>query len=136
MKIAMTAALLAAFCLPISVSAQAYPQQPVTQAPGGRGNSGEHAYKRWMKRLSSIGLSSQQQQQVQSVLGQYAQQHPAGSPRDPQGAHALRDQIYSILSPQQQAQLQANMQAQRAARQANHQQMQQQQLPPGQPPTR
>lgn len=128
----MTAALLAALCLPISVSAQVY-QQPVPQAQGQHGSPGEHASKRWMKRLSAVGLSGQQQQQVQNLLGQYAQQHPAGSPRDPQAAHALRDQIYGILSPAQQTQLRAAMQAQRAARMARRQQTQ---PPPAQPPTR
>lgn len=131
MKIATLAAMLAALSLPIAVSAQVAPQ-PGVAAPNQRG-SGERTYDRWMKRLSAIGLSAQQQQQVQNVLGQYGQQHPPGSPRDPQAAHALRDQIFSILTPDQQGRLRAEMQAMRAQRQQRREQQQQQQ-PQQQPP--
>ncbi len=134
MNIAPLAALLAALSLPMAASAQVV-QQPPLQAQT-QHNTGASQYKHWMKRLAPLNLSSQQQQQAQSMLGQFAQQHPAGSPRDPQGTHALRAQIFAILSPAQQVQLQAEMKAQheremqhRAMRQ---QQMQQQQIQPPQ----
>jgi phage gpG-like protein len=71
-----------------------------------------------MRRLSGINLSQQQQQAVQGALSQYAAQHPAGSPKDPQAAHALRSQIYAILTPDQQSQLHAQMQAEKQQRRA------------------
>jgi hypothetical protein len=71
-----------------------------------------------MRRLSGINLSQQQQQAVQSALSTYAAQHPAGSPKDPQATHALRSQIESILTPDQQSQLRAQMQAMKQQRRA------------------
>lgn len=131
MKIAFLAALLAALSLPISASAQVAQPAPAQMQRG----SGPAVYHHWMKRLSTLNLSVQQQQQVQNVLGQYASQHPVGSAPDPQGRHALRDQIYSILSPAQQAQLHAEMQAQRARHmQRMEEQQQQQPVQPANPP--
>jgi len=135
MKIVFVAAIIAALGLPIAVSAQmAAPPIPAAQ---GQRNPGAGTYNRWMKRLSPIGLSAQQQQQVQNILGQYAQQHPAGSPRDPQGSHALRAQIFAVLTPDQQARLQQELQQLRAEHRARRLQMEQQQgqVPqPGQAP--
>lgn len=128
MKIVFVAATIAALALPIAASAQAVPPSAAVQ---GQRSPGDRTYNRWMKRLSPIGLSAQQQQQVQNILGQYAQQHPLGSPRDPQGAHALRDQIFSVLSQDQQARLQQELQQLRAEHRARRLQMQQQgQAPP------
>jgi Spy/CpxP family protein refolding chaperone len=131
MKIAILAALLAALSLPLATSAQVV-QQPPIQGQGQQRGGGASVYNHWMKRLNGLNLSAQQQQQIQSTLGQYAQQHPAGSQRDPQGAHALRAQIFSILSPDQQAQLHAQMKAMRAQR-AQRRSMEQQQQPQGPP---
>jgi len=83
MKFASLAVLLVALALPVAVSAQVVQQQPV-QAQGQRGPATAQ-YQRWTKRLAGINLSSQQQQQVQSLLDQFAAQHPAGSPRDKAG---------------------------------------------------
>src|SRR5580700_1019144 len=109
MKFASLAVLLVALALPVAVSAQVVQQQPV-QAQGQRGPATAQ-YQRWTKRLAGINLSSQQQQQVQSLLDQFAAQHPAGSPRDKAGSHALGQQIFGVLNPQQQAQLHQNIQA-------------------------
>ncbi|HKU81615.1 MAG TPA: hypothetical protein VJP76_05550 [Candidatus Tumulicola sp.] len=126
MKIVLVAATIAALSLPIAASAQVAAPPPAA-AVQGQHSPGERTYNRWMKRLSPIGLSAQQQQQVENVLGQYAQQHPMGSPRDPQGTHALHDQIFSILTPDQQARLQQELQQLRAEHRARRQQMEQQQ---------
>jgi Spy/CpxP family protein refolding chaperone len=135
MKIATLAALIAALALPIGASAQVAPQPPPGQ--GQQSSPGQRQYQHWMRRLSGINLSQQQQQAVQSALSAYAAQHPAGSPKDPQAAHALRSQIESILTPDQQNQLRAQMQAmkqQRRAMQAGQQGQPQGQYPQGQYP--
>jgi Spy/CpxP family protein refolding chaperone len=128
MKIAILAAFIAAVSLPAAASAQVV-GQPVMQGQGQRA-PGAHAYNRWMKRLQPIGLSAQQMQQVQNVLGQYAQQHPEGSPKDPQASHALRAQIFGILTPDQQARLQQEMRTMKMERRARRDQEQPQQAPP------
>jgi hypothetical protein len=155
MKLFSIAALLAAFSLPLAVSAQQVQQPNYPQAGSPQAGAPQvapaprHHGNRWMRLMSTLNLSPDQQQQVQNAIGQWAQSHPAGSPRDPQGARALRQQIFGILSPQQQAQLQQEiMQARQAHQQRmqQRQQMQQQQQmqpqqgqapPPGaQPPSR
>lgn len=137
MKFAILAALIAAFSLPAAASAQV--AQPVMQGQGQRA-PGARLYNRWMKRLQPIGLSAQQMQQVQNILGQYAQQHPEGSPKDPQASHALRDQIFGMLTPDQQSRLKEEMRTLKMERRARKQQTQpQEQAEPqeqGQPPAR
>lgn len=131
MKIVFVAATIAALSLPIAASAQVVAPPPA--AAQGQRSPGERTFNRWMKRLSPIGLSAQQQQQVQNILGQYAQQHPLGSPRDPQASHALRDQIFAVLTPDQQGRLQQELRQLRAEHRARRAQMEQQQ-PQGQAP--
>lgn len=110
MKLLSMAVLLAATFLPLAASAQQV-QQPLPQgAPvNGQQHGPSRGYDRWMHRLSGLNLSSQQQAQVQSVLGQYYQSHPAGAPREKGASKALRQQIFSTLTPQQQAQLRQEM---------------------------
>ena len=127
MKIASIAALLAALTVPVAVSAQ------VTQAPvqsQQQTNQAAREYHRWTKRLAGINLSSQQQQQVQHLLDQFAAAHPAGSPRDRQGARALHEQIRGILTPAQQQQFQQQMQAHKAQEQQRHAEQGSQPQPP------
>lgn len=110
MKIASLAVFLAALSLPIAVSAQVT-QQPPAQSQTGQHDQAATQYHRWTKRLAGINLSSGQQQQVQHLLDQFATAHPPGSPRDQAGTHALRDQIFAVLNPSQQAQLRQNIKA-------------------------
>jgi hypothetical protein len=136
MKILSLAASLAlAFSLPLAASAQtvAPPYGSQVQA---HHDPGKATYSHWMKRLNGVNLSGDQQQHIQSLLGQYAQQHPVGSPRDPQAAHALRDQIFGVLNSQQQEQVRQNMHAMKAqAKQRRLERMQQQGQPqPATPP--
>jgi hypothetical protein len=132
MKIAPLAALIAALALPIGVSAQVVQQPPVqTQR---QYNQAAVQYKHWTKRLAGINLSTQQQQQVQHLLDQFAAQHPAGSPRDKSGIHVLRDQIFAVLNPQQQAQLHQQMEALKAQQMQRRMQEQGQGQPQQQPP--
>ncbi len=132
MKIASLAALLAALALPIGASAQVYPQQQPAPVQGQQQSAGSKQYKHWMKRLSGLNLSQQQMQQAQNFLSQFASQHPAGSPKDPQANHALRDQIYSILTPDQMNQLRAEKKAMHQQREAAQGQNPQMQNPQGQ----
>jgi Spy/CpxP family protein refolding chaperone len=131
MKIASLAALLAALVLPIGVSAQVVAPQPAP-IQGQQKSPGQRQYQRWTRMLSSLNLNQQQQQQVQNALSQYASQHPAGSPKDPQANHALRQQIYSILTPDQQTQLRSEIRAHHQQEKAMK--AQQGQYPQGQPP--
>ena len=132
MKLLSIAALLAALT-PLAASAQqaqqpypAPPQQQMTAAPGPQGQN--RFYDRWSRLLGGLNLSGQQQQQIQGILDSYSQSHPAGSPRDPQGRRALMQQVYGVLTPQQQGQLRQTILAQRAQRlQQQLQRIQQQQ---------
>jgi opacity protein-like surface antigen len=127
MKIALVAAMLAALSMPIAVSAQV--TQPPVQGQQ-QTSQAAHEYHRWTKRLAGINLSSQQQQQVQHLLDDFAARHPAGSPRDSEGARVLHEQILGVLTPQQQAQYQQEIQARRAQEQQRRPQQQVQPAPP------
>ena len=135
MKILTLAALLAALTMPIAVSAQvAQPPVPAQAYPTRtQTTQATHEYHRWTKRLAGINLNAQQQQQVQHLLDQFASTHPAGSPRDSAGARALRQQILSVLTPQQQQQYEQEMQAIKARHQQQHMQQMQPQGAPVQP---
>jgi hypothetical protein len=103
------AAFVAALAMPLGASAQ---QGQTT------GGSGHHATTtpshaklshRWQKRLGSLNLSSDQQQRVQSLIDRYSQDHPEGSPRDPQASRELRKQIMGVMSSDQQNQYRQQM---------------------------
>jgi Spy/CpxP family protein refolding chaperone len=120
MKLLIPAALAAVLSLPLAAGAQQSDQpvaQPQAGAPAPKTNA--HIYRRWSRLLSGMNLTNQQHDQIQNLLDQYAQAHPAGSAPDHQGMHALRQQIFSILTPDQQTQLRQqihSMQVQEAQR--------------------
>ena len=58
-------------------------------------------YDRMMRRFGALGLSPQQQGQMQSLIGQFSQTHPAGSPLDTEAMHQLHRSILQVLTPQQ-----------------------------------
>lgn len=131
MKLIVLAALTAALSLPVAVSAQQAPPQPaMQQAPAGTQQATPKIYRRWSRLLNGVNLSNQQHEQIQSLLDQYAQAHPAGSQRVHGAARQLHEQIFGILNQQQQAQVQQNMQQMRAQHQQRRQQMQQQNTAP------
>jgi Spy/CpxP family protein refolding chaperone len=133
MKLIALAALAAALSLPVAVSAQQAPQYPsTTQAPAGT-QPLPKVYKRWSRLLGNVNLSDQQHQQIQNLLDQYSQAHPAGSQRDPQAARQLRDSIFGVLTPDQQTQVRQTMQTLRAQRHQRRQQLRQQQPEQGYP---
>jgi Spy/CpxP family protein refolding chaperone len=135
----MVGVLAAVLALPLAVSAQqTQPPPPPAQAQGPVTPNESVMQHRWAKHLGGLNLSSQQQQQIQSIVHQYSQAHPAGSPRDPQGARDVRRQIMGVLSPDQQNQFHQQMQARRAQMRQRREQMEQsggqQGPPPGQQP--
>ncbi len=128
MKLIVLTALAAALCLPVAVSAQqAPPESAVQQAPAGTQQATPKVYRRWSRLLNGVNLSNQQHDQIQSVLDQYAQAHPAGSQHVPGAARQLHDQIFGILTQQQQTQVQQNVQQMRTEQRQRRQQKQQQQ---------
>lgn len=58
-------------------------------------------YDRAMRRYASLGLSPQQQGQIQALIAQYSQAHPAGTPLDEEATHELHRSILRVLTPQQ-----------------------------------
>lgn len=62
-----------------------------------------------MRRFDALNLSADQKARIQTIMQQFRQAHPPGSPRDPQAMASLRDQIKAVLTPQQQQQLEQQM---------------------------
>jgi Spy/CpxP family protein refolding chaperone len=127
MKINLLAAgvFVAALAMPLGVCAQQ------NQAPGAyAGNratpSQAKMQHRWAKRFGSLNLSGDQQQRIQSLINQYSQSHPEGSPRDPGAARDFRRQLMGVLTPDQQTQFRQEQRARRAQMQQRRGQMQQQ----------
>jgi Spy/CpxP family protein refolding chaperone len=129
MKLFALAALAAALSLPVVASAQQAPAPPVMQQAPAGAQATPKVYRRWSRLLNGLNLSSQQHNQIQTLLDQYAQAHPAGSPRDRQASRQLRDQIFGILTPDQQAQVRQTMQNMRAQHQQRRSQNEQNPAP-------
>ncbi len=70
-------------------------------------------YHRLLRRLGPAQLTPQQEAQIQALVAQYSQAHPAGSPLDRPAMQQLRHSVMAILTPQQ---LAAVKQAREAAR--------------------
>jgi hypothetical protein len=134
MKINLLAAgaFAAALAMPLGAPAQqAYPQG--AHAHRQRTTPSEaKMQRRWAKRTRDLNLSSDQQQRMQSLIDQYAQTHPAGSPRDVAGSRQLHQQLLGLMTSDQQNQFRQEGQARRAAMRQRRAQMQQQ-GPNGQP---
>jgi len=97
-------AVIASLAMPVATFAQNTPtDQPGAAAPRNGGGV--------MRALDNLNLSADQRQKIDALIAQYRQAHPRGSTPDPAARKALRDQIFAILTPAQQAQLRANMQA-------------------------
>jgi hypothetical protein len=124
-------AFVVALAVPLGAYAQQSQPQGVT-AQQRTTRSPAYLQQHWMKRLGDLNLSGDQQQRIQSMINQYSQAHPQGSPRDRDASRDLRRQILSVLSSDQQSQYHAEMRARRAQMQQRRAQMQQQ-GPSGQP---
>ena len=85
---------------------QQYPQQPYSQAcPPRVTPSAQVLDERFMHRFGPLGLAPAQQQRIESMVAGFSQMHPAGSPLEPAAMHQLRDEVRSVLTPQQLAML-------------------------------
>jgi hypothetical protein len=120
-------ALAVALAAPVGASAQ---QAQAGQQPGASTRhhhttpSAAKIQHRWMKRFGHMNLSGDQQQRIQSMVEQYSQGHPAGSPIDRNASKELHRQIMGVLSSDQQNQYQQERQARRAQMQQRHGQSQ------------
>ena len=118
------AAFVAMLAMPLGAYAQA--NQPAAARSSSHTNpSPAKLQHRWTKRFGHLNLSGDQQQRVQSIINQYSQAHPQGSPRDPGSARELRHQLMGVLSSDQQNQFRQEMQARRAQMRQRYGQMQQ-----------
>jgi hypothetical protein len=84
---------------------QSTPVQGSPQTPcGGRMTTTppeQQIYDRFLQRLAPANLTSQQQTQIQQLVTQYSQTHPAGSSMDRPASKQLRKSIMALLTPQQ-----------------------------------
>jgi len=123
-------AFTVALAMPLGVCAQQsqYPAQGQYPSQQSRPTmpSPSKLQHRWMKRLERLNLSGDQQQHIQSLIDQYSQAHPEGSPRQPGSGRELRRQIMGVLTSDQQNQLRAQMRAYHAQMAQRRAQMQQQ----------
>jgi Spy/CpxP family protein refolding chaperone len=142
MKINLLAAsaFAAALAMPLGVCAQQNQPPPATRADRGTPSEARLQH-RWTRRFGNLNLSNDQQQRVQSLIHQYAQSHPEGSPRDRDAARQLHQQLMGVLNNDQQNQYHQQMQAHREQMRQRQGQMQQgpngqgyQQGPPQGPP--
>lgn len=81
---------------------------PGMESAENRGHGGPGG-ARMMRRFDALNLSADQKARIQTIMQQFRQAHPPGSPRDPQAMASLRDQIKAVLTPQQQQQLEQEM---------------------------
>jgi hypothetical protein len=124
-----------ALAMPLGVYAQQGPPPPA-QSNGHQTSTPSEGklQHRWMKRFGHLNLSSDQQQHVQSLIDQYSQAHPEGSPVDRNASRALRQQLIGVLNSDQQNQYREQMHEQHQRMQQRRAQMQQQQPGQQQPP--
>jgi len=118
-----------AFALALVMPLGAYAQQgppPASRAHSNTMPSEGKLQHRWAKRFGNLNLSGDQQQRIQSIIHQYAQSHPEGSPRDPQANRDLRRQIMAQLNTDQQNQYRQERRAMRGQMRQRQGDMQQQ----------
>jgi hypothetical protein len=118
------AVFVAMLAAPLGAYAQGT-QPPTARSYGHTNPSQARLQHRWTKRFGGLNLSGDQQQRIQSLIGQYSQAHPQGSPRDRGAARELRRQLMSVLSSDQQNQFHQEMRARRAQMRQRYGQMQQ-----------
>lgn len=105
-SILLAAALALCASVTTVASAQQAPAAPVAPAAG----APEHHHGMMMRRaFEGVTLTPQQKTQIQQLVTQYRQAHPAGSAPDPQARKTFQEQIMNLLTPEQQAQVKSNM---------------------------
>jgi hypothetical protein len=151
-QLVVVGALAASLALPLAASAQQSPQPPYAYPPQQQQQPGaplqppsqnqttpsaSQLQAQIGRQFANLGITGQQQAQITSLINSFAQSHPEGSPRDRRGMKELRQEILSILTPQQQAQYeQARAASQLQRAQQREQRLTQQGQAPqqGQPP--
>jgi Spy/CpxP family protein refolding chaperone len=115
-RILLPLALCAALASPVVVLAQ----QAAQTTPNAGTVAGHRHFRPGLahKAMHGITLSDAQRQQIRTLVQHYRQDHPQGSPRDPQAAKALRASMLSVLTPDQQAQYLQNLSTMRKHRRA------------------
>lgn len=113
--ILLSGALACAIGLPVAGMAQ---QAPMT-APASTAPFAGHRHHGMKRIFRGVSLSDQQRAQIKSAMTQFHQAHPKGSAPDRAARKALHQQIMSILTPAQQAQVKANMARMRARHHRN-----------------
>ncbi|HEY1868609.1 MAG TPA: hypothetical protein VGG70_09965 [Candidatus Cybelea sp.] len=110
MKINLLAAgvIAAALAMPIGAYAQ-QSEPPATSSHSQNMPSEGKLQQHWARRMRKLNLSGDQQQRIQSIIHQYAQSHPEGSPRGRGSMRELRQQVMGTLTSDQQNQLREMM---------------------------
>jgi hypothetical protein len=134
MKINLLAAgvLAAAVALPIGAYAQ-QSQPPATRAHSQNMPSEGRLQQHWARKMRNLNLSGDQQQRIQSLIHDYSQSHPEGTPRGHGAMRELRRQLMGTLTSDQQNQFRQMTRAHRGHRHGQGQmQGQNEQGAPGQ----
>lgn len=99
--------LIAALAMPAASLAQTAPDQPTQPGAGAPQRGG------MIRALAALNLTPDQKQKIDGLMAQFRQAHAQGSAPDPAARKTLHDQIFAVLTPDQQAQLNASLQASR-----------------------
>ncbi|HEX8805688.1 MAG TPA: Spy/CpxP family protein refolding chaperone [Candidatus Aquilonibacter sp.] len=114
LRVTLLAGLIAAsLALPAVAQQQQQPSPPAQGQPGGQGGN------RMMRMFDGLNLTDQQKSQIQTIMQNFRQAHPPGTPPDPAARKQLMDQINGVLTPDQRTKLQANMEKYREQHQGN-----------------
>lgn len=116
-----------AFAAVLALPLGAYAQQDQAPAQHSRATTTPNQQRiqnHWAKRFGHLNLSGDQQQRIQSLINQFSQAHPEGSPRDRGASRELRRQIMGVLSDDQRNQYHQEMRARRQQMQQRQGQMQ------------
>lgn len=108
--------LATAVALPIIGAAQQTPGAAPPALQSGAVHGG-HRHHGMMAALRQLNLSQNQQTQIKTLITNFHQAHPKGSPPDRQAMQQLHQQVMAVLTPDQQKQLQGILAAQHQQRQ-------------------
>jgi Spy/CpxP family protein refolding chaperone len=115
-NVLIPAALAFAVIVPVATFAQQAQAPAGTAAPRGQWQGqGHHRGGGMMRMMRDLNLSDQQKTQIRQIMQQFRQSHQGQRP-DAQARQQLRDQIMSVLTPQQRTQFQAKLQRMRERR--------------------
>ena len=111
-NVLIPAAFAAAVLIPAGTFAQQAQTPAGTAAPQGQWQGGHRHHGGMMRAFRDLNLTDQQKTQIRQMMQQFRQAHEGQRP-DAQAREQLRNQILSVLTPQQRAQYQAKIQQMR-----------------------